>query len=175
MKNMKIYLTTDTHLGHDNMVDWCGRPENHSELILKELAKLPTEGLLIHLGDVCIGNDEYWHDELMKSIGVYMTRVLVRGNHDHKSDSWYLERGWDFVCDAFEAKYFGKKILFTHKPVLIPDHVDFNIHGHFHNSDHRSKEEEVKKLYEKRHLLLAIENTQYKPVSLEKILKQANK
>lgn len=167
---MKIYLTTDTHFGHDKMVEFCGRPPNHEEIILNELSKVPTDALLIHLGDVCIGNDAEWHAKFVSATGVLPKRILVRGNHDHKSDSWYMDNGWDFICNAFEAKYFGKNLLFTHKPVAIPPHIDFNIHGHFHNSDHRRHEPELKALYEERHKLLAIELTGYKPVNLEKFI-----
>ena len=167
---MKIYLTTDTHLGHDQLVEYCGRPENHSQIILDELRKVPKDSILIHLGDVCIGCDAIHHTAIKMATEHLKRRILVRGNHDNKSDSWYLDHGWDFVCKSFEAKYFGSKILFSHKPVVIPEHVDFNVHGHFHNSDHRRHEPELRAIYEKRHRLLAIENTGLKPVNLEKFL-----
>lgn len=167
---MKIYLTTDTHLGHDKMIEFCGRPENHEEIILKELNYIPKDSLLIHLGDVCIGRDAHWHEQLHLNASQCKRKILVRGNHDNKSDSWYLDNGWDFVCEAFEARRFKMNFLFTHKPVIIPDHIDLNIHGHFHNSNHRRHEPELKAIYEERHKLLAIENTDLKPVNLQSFI-----
>lgn len=162
---MKIYLTTDTHFGHEAMLRFCGRPAEFSQLILDNL--IVQEGdILIHLGDFCIGNDEMWHARFVDYAGGFKRKVLVRGNHDHKSDSWYLNHGWDFVCEAFWAEYFGKKILFSHKPSPFVMHADMNIHGHFHNSNHHDSEHEITD----KHKLLAIEYTNYKPVSLEKFI-----
>ncbi len=80
---MRIWLTTDTHLGHDKIIESCGRPENHEEIILKELSLIPKDCLLIHLGDVCIGNDRHWHQEIFNATKHCRRRILVRGNHDH--------------------------------------------------------------------------------------------
>ena len=167
---MKVYLVTDTHLGHDKMVEYCGRPENHSEIILEGLKRIPLETILIHLGDVCIGRDEYWHERIMNHTHQCGTHILIRGNHDHKTDTWYLNRGWDFICEQFTNNYFGKKITFSHKPVEIAADVDLNIHGHFHNSAHEIQEPYLTRLLTPKHKLLAIENTGLKPVNLEKFI-----
>lgn len=165
---MKTWLITDTHLGHAKMVEYCGRPENHSEIILKNLRKDIKDGdTLIHLGDICIGNDEAWHFDLIGYVPKGTNLILVRGNHDKKSDSWYLSHGWDFVCDSFSGHYFGEYITFSHIP--IPNIQNINIHGHFHNNLHRM-DEETKKGYNDNHKLLAIENTDYKPVELSAFL-----
>ena len=97
-------------------------------------------------------------------------KVLIRGNHDRKSANWYLDHGWDMVCDGFRLEVFGKKILFTHVPQKDDGWFDLNIHGHFHNSDHRSCEPEFVKLLTDKHILLSLENTDYKPVLLEKLI-----
>ena len=68
-------------------------------------------------------------------------KILVKGNHDSKSNSWYLEHGWDFVCEEFKDTLYGKNILFSHYPKVWDGVYDLNIHGHFHNSDHRRHEE----------------------------------
>lgn len=163
---MKIWLTTDTHFGHDKMIEWCGRPSNHEEIILRELRKVPSDAILIHLGDICMGKDEYWNEQFHLNTAQCKKKILVRGNHDNKSDSWYLDRKWDFVCDTFSTKYFGKKILFSHIPQSIELCHDINIHGHLHNTDHRNYEHEIKTVLSPRHILLAIENTDLKPVNL---------
>lgn len=176
----KIYLITDTHLGHDAMVQYCGRPENHSDLILQNLFKVIREGdVLIHLGDFCIGKDADWHMRFFAGLRGVKT-VLVRGNHDGKSNQWYLEHGWDFVCENFTDTYFGKKITFSHIPILGVQNL--NIHGHFHNTLHRllrkefvvegekernDKDFDLDKYDTNIYKLLAIENTDLKPVLLE--------
>lgn len=181
-KEKRIWLTTDTHFGHDKLVEYANRPENHSELILQNLKKSLRDGdILIHLGDFCIGNDETWHARFFGELPE-ITRVLVRGNHDNKSDSWYLNHGWDFVCDKFQNKYFGKNIVFTHIPVKDDGEFDFNVHGHFHNNLHRLLQGDYRVEGEKernmvhislltpKHKLLAIENTNYMPVLLKNFI-----
>jgi calcineurin-like phosphoesterase family protein len=169
----RIFIISDTHLGHDKMVEYCGRPENHSELILDNLFKNLKDGdTLIHLGDFCIGNDEEWHNKFWAHLPGYVKTVLAKGNHDRQSNSWYLNHGWDFVCEQFQDVYFGKRIVFSHKPVPNGD-WDYNLHGHFHNNQHRS-EPELLKIYTKKHKLFSIEDTKYKPVLLDTIIKKQN-
>lgn len=168
---MKIWLITDTHLGHDAMIEYCGRPKDHSERILKNLSNtIKPKDLLIHLGDVCIGNEAEWHEKLMGATK-NATHWLLRGNHDHKSNSWYLSHGWNFVGEVIKDTYFGKKILLSHMPQYWDGWYELNIHGHFHNSDHRRYEEELvwrKNGYQK---LYAIEYTNLMPVTLEYFIK----
>lgn len=160
---MKIYIISDTHFGHDKMVELCGRPDNHSNLILSNLSVIPSGAVLIHLGDFCIGDDDYWHTQFAFMTTHVRRKILVKGNHDHKSNNWYLSKGWDFVCDEFKSRYFGKDCLFTHKPT--ENAVHYNIHGHLHNTGHHEQGKSDN------HILFAIENTNYKAVNLEKLLK----
>jgi calcineurin-like phosphoesterase family protein len=176
---MKIYLITDTHFCHEKMVEYCNRPGNFDYLIWQGLKKLPKDSLLIHLGDICIGNDLLVHLDLQR---LPFKKILVKGNHDKKSNSWYLKNGWDFVCDKFEDTYFGKKIVFSHVPAADDGEFDINIHGHFHNTLHRllqgkyvvdgEKERNERDLMvlTPKHKLLAIEYTDYKPILLDNFL-----
>lgn len=188
---MRIWITTDTHFGHDNMVQYCDRPVDFGEKIAKGLFNNCKFGdVLIHLGDVCIGKDEYWHNKYIKTLPC--KKWLVRGNHDKKSDKWYLEHGWDFVAMKFQIYYQGKSILFTHIPeldrkleerLLGAGSFDINIHGHFHNTLDRLKRKEwVTPTEEERnkgvvdilcpkHKLLALEFTNYQPVILDNLIK----
>jgi calcineurin-like phosphoesterase family protein len=183
---MKIYLIADTHFNHKNMVQYCGRPENFTELIGKHLLEVgfTEEDILIHLGDVCIGGDQLIHDLYIKPLRC--KKWLLKGNHEHKSDTWYLRNGWDFVGDKLVKTIFTKTILFSHCPTKSCDWFDLNIHGHFHNNLHRLQEGrfvvegekerneiDMANLTEK-HKLFAIEETDYRPVLLETFLKEIN-
>jgi len=60
------------------------------------------------------------------------------------------------------------KILFSHKP-QIDTGYDLNIHGHFHNSDHRRQEPELKAIANPKHHLIMMEH-HYEPQSLRSIV-----
>ena len=144
------------------------RPKDFQHKIYMGLQNINKNDVLIHLGDICIGDDS--PNNLFLTSSVDCKKILVRGNHDNKSDSWYYEHGWDFVCDLFVLKKFGKRIVFSHEP--IPQHgADLNIHGHWHDNDHRI-EPDFYHWYGDKHRLLALEHTNYKPVELHKFLNQ---
>lgn len=165
---MKYWLTTDTHFGHKQMIDYCGRPDDFDKIIRRHLIEMvKPDDLLIHLGDVCIGNDRE-NNAFFRELGC--RTVLVKGNHDGKSHTWYMDNGWTLCADRFDMEYGGKRIAFTHIPVGWDGYFDLNIHGHFHNANHRRYEEDLKKTLNGYHKLLALEYTDYKPVLLDKFL-----
>lgn len=167
----KIWLLGDTHFGHAKMLEYCDRPGGFENRILKGLKVIDEKSILIHLGDFCIGDDKKWHDIFFRALKAHKA-ILVKGNHDGKSNSWYYSNGWDFVCEHFTDTCFGKKILFSHVPLSRRKHDDYdlNIHGHFHNSDHRSHEPELVAIKNKRQKLFAVEYTNYQPVLLKTFL-----
>jgi len=166
---MKIYLITDTHFNHvDKMAEYCQRPLNYEGIVMSAISLLPPDAVLVHLGDICIGNDERWNNAL--SIRCHCRRILVRGNHDKKSNQWYCNHGWDFVCEKFQDNIYGKIILFSHKPTADNGEYDVNIHGHFHNKEHRQAEPELVAIKNDKQRCLVLENVAYKPVALEKWL-----
>lgn len=163
----KIWIIVDTHFTHRQMIDDLGRPEDYERQIWKSLKKIDSKDLLIHLGDVCHGNDEEVHKKLRK---FKFKKVLVRGNHDHKSNNWYMNRGWDFVCRGFSDKYFGKKIAFSHKPIVWDGKYELNLHGHFHNISEKYHEEELVEIKNDKQKLIALEYLGYGPILLENLL-----
>lgn len=177
MVSMKTWLITDTHFNHMKLLEY-GRPADFEQRIFDSCVdKIRPGDLVIHLGDILIGKDSEthlrWVDPLVTGIGANW--ILVRGNHDKKSDTWYLERGWKFVCKEFVNEYFGTFIRFSHKPRPKPwkGHVgpDMNIHGHFHDSDHRKDESSMFYDYDY-HKLLALEYEGYGPILLETFLEK---
>jgi calcineurin-like phosphoesterase family protein len=159
---MLIYLTTDSHFFHSKIIEYENRPIDFEYRIHKGLRQIPEDALLIHLGDLCIGQDKF-AIELMRVLKC--RKILVRGNHDKKSLGFYL-KGFDAVVDTMTLNVFGKTILFSHKPQPDGDY-DLNIHGHCHSKE-RIKEFEP--TMHSKQKLLAIENTNYLPVSLEKFI-----
>jgi len=173
---MKYYITTDTHLFHNRLIEIAGRPEGFTKLILDNNQKtVKPDDVYVHLGDIGIGDDAGVHNELMGSLHPRTKKWLVKGNHDKKSDTWYLSHGWDFVSERLYLNKYGMKILFTHKPVGHNWTFDLNIHGHFHNNSIENYETELLHILSNRNYLLALEYMQYRPVSLERIINKWRK
>lgn len=171
---MNTWLVTDTHLGHDMLVTRGYRPATFEDQLLANLRVIPEGDILIHLGDVCFGNEQYNHHRLLDNVAA-KTKVLVRGNHDKKSDTWYHAHGWDMVVKEMWIERFGYDIVFTHEPADLKLRYGGwetlrNIHGHTHGGaalgdGHRMPD--VAHYYDYRyHVELALELTDYRPVKL---------
>lgn len=163
MKN-RIWLTTDLHFSHAKMVEYCGRPKDFEIRVFKGLNAIPHHDTLICLGDVCIGNDGVNHERWIRPLAC--RKMLVRGNHDRKSDNWYRTHGWDFVCDSLKLTECGKSVLLTHHPTGVDDggHFDLNVHGHCHTQGFRAA------IIDKHHVLLSLEEMNYQPVLLQTMI-----
>lgn len=156
---MKRWCIADTHWGHQKLIDEKLRPADYEARIFEQwLQMIRYEDMVIHLGDVMLPdtNKDTW-SRLWSLPGV---KILVRGNHDKRSTSWYMERGFAFACDAFTLG----KVLFTHEPVkVVPEEVNYNVHGHLHAGVHRAFVAGPK------HRLMSLEASGYAPVSVEKL------
>lgn len=167
---MKYWVATDSHLGHSKMgfIEAFGRVPDFESRVLKGLSLVGPEDVLIHLGDLCWGHENDWHDKLWSACKA-KHKWLCLGNHDSKSMSWYLNHGWDFVCSQFELNIFGKRILFSHKPQPFSGY-DLNIHGHFHTAPEDKHEKELVAIKNNRHYLLTAELEHYQPVNLRTLV-----
>jgi calcineurin-like phosphoesterase family protein len=167
---MNYWLISDTHFAHKKMDEWGGRTGDWQEQLWKGLESIPETDTLIHLGDICIGDDAQVLERI-NNLHV-RTKILVRGNHDNKSATWYLEHGFDFVCDGFWLDYMGGNLLLSHRP-MHPDMWRFshNIHGHTHGNNHRSEEYFGWLDPKNYHIDISPELVGYKPLKLDTIMK----
>lgn len=167
---MNYWLVSDTHFNHEKLTEWGGRTGDWEAELIAGLAKIPAGDTLIHLGDICIGNDGDVHQTMARSL-LGVTKILVRGNHDKKGVQWYTEHCFDFVCDGFELIYQGHYLHFTHRPARPQGATTFNIHGHTHGNLHRS--EESADFYSKDyHIDISPELVGFKPIRLDLLLRK---
>lgn len=180
---MNYWLISDTHFNHTKLEEWGGRSGDWQEQIYKGLGQIEPGDTLIHMGDICIGNDQEIHRKLFGhkvlsgmtggEVWAGVKKILVKGNHDRKSDSWYLEHGWDFVVEHFSLKFHGVDILFSHRP-MHPDmwRYGHNIHGHTHGNNHRA--EEYFEWYDPKgyHIDISPELVGYRPLRLDTLMKK---
>jgi len=165
---MNYWLISDTHFNHLKLQEWNSRSGDWQEQLWRGIDLIPEGDVLIHLGDICIGEDAEIHHRLINT-PEQVKRILIRGNHDNKSLTWY-QRYWDFVCDSFELIFQGHYLYFSHRPQPPMGHFTLNIHGHTHGNLHRS--EEYVSYYDKSyHLDISPELVGYRPLRLDTLLK----
>ena len=190
---MTLFLTSDTHFGHKNILHLGkGRPFNdildHNETIIKnwnEVVK-PTD-MVYHLGDFAMGNN-------LKLLRDWLSRLngqkhLILGNHDNrKMHSILLQEGlWCSIRDyhmipiTLENKTEIKLVL-SHFPIL-----EFNgawhsnvVHCYGHIHDIVSYDDIYKKLgFKAIHIGVdtsdrIINTKSYTPINVNDIWKQVN-
>lgn len=165
---MNYWIISDTHFNHSKLEEWGGRSGDWQEKLWKGLNEIPETDSLIHLGDICIGNDLEIHEKISN---LKCKKILVLGNHDKKSKQWYSQHGWDFVCDGLEMIYLGHYLHLTHRPTRQQGNNTFNIHGHTHGNLHR--DEEFHDFYSKEYNKdISPEIVGYYPLRLDTFIKQ---
>jgi len=171
--NLDTYVISDTHFGHDNIIKYCNRPEDHDFLMHLYWTSIVQENDdILHLGDVMwYKHDTPW-DESRTLVDVVKSlpgnKFLVKGNHDNKSNDWWGEIGFTVLPKRVFYNYEGKRILFTHYPENnFIMHWDINIHGHIHNHGYEVKEENGRQF-----INVSVEVMGYAPVKLGDILRE---
>jgi calcineurin-like phosphoesterase family protein len=170
-KYNNIYITTDWHLNHENVINYDDRPDNFQELLLENFSKTCKEDdLIINLGDVIFKEPSYLGDFLNNIKG---THILLMGNHDRNKPAWYKNKGFHKVCNT----YVNGRIVFSHKPKDLNyfKQCQINIHGHFHeNIPREDRDKNFYPFYSDNHFCLTISEMNYKPVLLKDFLIKRN-
>jgi calcineurin-like phosphoesterase family protein len=130
------WFTADFHLGHANIIRYCGRPfrtvEEMDQAILECLnAWVKANDILYFLGDFCIGNQarivEYRRRIRCKKI------FAVPGNHDKQARKLKEEFSW--LDNLAEVSINGQPIVLCHFALRVwnrSNHGSWHLYGHSH-------------------------------------------
>lgn len=171
----KIWLTSDTHFCHKNILVYENRPftdteDMNSELIRRWNEVVGPDDVVYHLGDVALGPSERFYSLVSALNG---RKILIRGNHDGKSKEWYLEHGFDEVYPALFLYAGGKCILLTHRPTDgLHENYDLHFYGHVHGKAHHGEYEGTYPTIARNGACLCVERWDYYPVALETLLER---
>jgi len=124
IRESRIFIISDTHWNHKNIIDFCERPfdsveEMNESLILRWNACVTPEDTVIHLGDV-----GFHYQSLFNIIPrLNGTKLLIRGNHD-----WNVERmqrvGFrcltTFKNEVRKEPMCGRMFVMAHRPRDLP-------------------------------------------------------
>lgn len=179
-----MWLTSDTHFYHTNVLQYCNRPFSTIEEMNEELIKnwnsvVGKDDEVYHLGDFSFGNREKWESILAakNEDGTWLLngRIhLILGNHDPerlmKSEACYNR-----LAEVCFQKYLlvgGWGVYLNHFPFLdFSNNFDRNVcqlYGHTHegpNSPGTLDTEKVK-MTQWNQYNVGVDNNNYTPISL---------
>lgn len=162
----KLWLISDTHFGHKNIIKYQQRPESHEIIMLSEWIKsVEEDDQILHLGDVFLGkqgNPARWASVLSRLPG---EKFLILGNHDRAAKNLYYDAGFYII-----PEFIHRGHAFTHRPVSVEHPAPSgnwhtNIHGHTHANEH-TVEHDGHLLDDKTYINICVEHTNYKPIRL---------
>jgi len=129
-----IFLISDLHLGHANIIRYCSRPflisdvqEMDHVLIKNWNYTISQSNRVYYLGDLRYGKDALPSLQYRKKLKGHIT--FIGGNHDDAE----LEN-----VASVTLEYEGLRFLLVHDPSDAGEEFDgWVIHGHHHNKDLR--------------------------------------
>lgn len=179
MSNPRVYVISDTHFGHANILKFEPDHRGHYESILAHDLDLVErwnsvvrkEDTVWHLGDVYFGRDAH---RILGALKGY--KRLVLGNHDRNHEEVLRQ----YFQKIYGCAEYGGCIL-SHIPVhpyQLVKRYKKNIHGHMHskkvklNWDLCSQEARANGVQENddRYVCVSVEHTDFKPVLLQHVI-----
>ena len=133
----EVWLTSDTHFGHANIIKYCNRPfkdtnEMDESIIKTWNSQVDPHDLVIHLGDVAFAPSDrikYIMDRLPGH------KLLVLGNHDKRENlEYFFDKG---IYDYLEVIRGKQKLVLFHYPIDSWNgkyHHFVHLHGHTHGT-----------------------------------------
>lgn len=131
---MTTWLTSDLHLGHENMIKFCERPfksvKQMNHILLKNYTELvQPEDEVFFVGDISMKRRDHksWYQHIFENLPG--NKHLILGNHDTLPPFDYVDSGFTSVHTSF---VLGEYIL-VHDPAVAT--IDINrkfICGHIH-------------------------------------------
>ena len=168
----EIFVISDTHFGHANIIKYCNRPfadpmEMDEKIIENWNKTVRPEDIIYHLGDVYFGkkNPSNFHRRLNGR------KRLILGNHDEGKDPILLEM---FGKILMWRMFPDLGVLLTHVPIHPHSFVDHseerkgkysvNVHGHIHNQTVKIPKTEND---DPRYRCVSVEHINYTPVHID--------
>lgn len=167
----KIFIISDTHFNHRNIIHYCDRPftntsEMNETLISNWNSIVKDEDFVFHLGDVGLPNKpgDEWNSLEHIFSRLKGNKILILGNHDRKSAAYYKSLGFSKVYQGHLK--INEELWLSHMPLnnLKPNVI--NIHGHIHD--------QVLELSSK-YINVSVEVINYTPIELSTLLKGETK
>lgn len=174
-KEDKLFFTSDTHFGHQNIIRFCNRPYESAEEMNEKLIEnwnrvVPEDGIVFHLGDFAFGGTPLWKSVCERLNGKIH---LVVGNHDMKNLRAGAESLFESVNTQLQLNIDGRAVYLNHYPFLCyggawrnPDNAVWQLFGHVHSGpDSAGKDSDRLNHMFPYQYDVGVDNNNYAPIS----------
>lgn len=172
---MTVWVTSDTHFSHKNIIEYCARPFNDIYYMNEALVNnwnecVKPDDTIIHLGDVAMNSLETI-DKYMSRLCMGKYSILCAGNHDQGKRHKLLEKYFDEVYDKPVALFYnGKCFIVVHNPEDAKHlHLMQNkyiLYGHVHDNAPTGYDPATRSFH------VGVDTNDYRPVDLDEICRQ---
>lgn len=173
----KIWFTSDTHFGHENIIRFCNRPFDNIEEMNKTLiqnwnAVVKPDDIVFHLGDFAFGGSAIWNTTLDQLNGDI---ILIQGNHDRKNLRQGFVKKFLGVYSQLQILVEGQSIYLNHYPFLCYGGVYrsnpiWQLFGHVHSGPYSTSKdtERLINLFPTQYDV-GVDNNYYYPASFNEV------
>lgn len=157
-----VYVWSDIHFGHKNIMKYSGRPFPTTNLmnqclIGNYLNTVSDNDIVIFGGDISFMSDTATNEILSQLPG---RKIQIIGNHDMDRKGKLRNMNFDERHLCMVLDFNGSQLLFTHYPLTTVPEGCVNVHGHIHQYPAPSP----------RHINICVEHTNYAPKLLKNML-----
>lgn len=158
---MNFWFTSDLHLGHTNIIEYCNRPfkdvaEMDETIIQNWNTLVKNEDTVYILGDFSFSNDPNKYFTRLKG-----NKCLILGNHDSKETK---RLNWNLVKDVYMFKQRPICEIwlshYAHRVWPKAHHDVIHLYGHSHGGL-----QPFGKSFD-----VGVDSWNYSPISLEQVL-----
>lgn len=164
--NHRVFIYSDLHLDHQNIIKYCHRPFSDIHAMNKALIQrwnsaVNENDTVFFLGDLTYGRESkgipFWWSKLNGN------KIFIKGSHDKIQDLPEFHKQYRVVFE----KHPGIPFLFVHDPKdKPPDWDGWIIHGHTHNNNY---EKYPLVNGEEKSVNVSAELLDYSPLDIEKL------
>lgn len=137
---VNIWFTSDLHLNHSKIIEYCNRPfssveEMNESLINNWNSVVKPNDIIFCLGDIALGGSGVWNTLIPRLNGKIH---LILGNHDIRNWRESYRDLFESVSEQLTVEIDKKTFILTHFPLLCyhgtwgTEMNVINLHGHIH-------------------------------------------
>lgn len=177
-----IWFTSDLHLNHSKIIEYCNRPfsnvEEMNEMLINNWnSVVKPEDIVFCLGDIALGGSGAWNTLIPQLNGKIH---LVLGNHDIRNWRESYKKLFESVSEQLTVEIDKKTFILTHFPLLCyhgtwgTEMNVINLIGHVHTLKANNSGKDFERL---QYLFptqydVGVDFNDYRPISYNQVMEK---